>query len=143
MAVLSTLRGVQGISVSVVTADSPDPLTEYLCDEDEEQIPEDWRHKTTTNWLQCTDTAEFSFKLNIDPPYRFDCPALAFVFILDGKDEGPREVCLRSYLKKGHWECIVAGFQMDNPETGERELHPFTFVDLKIKPPKHLHLSLG
>lgn len=130
MAILSSLPG---ITVSVLTADSADPVIEYPCDEEAADVPADQRHKATTKFIQSSPGKKFAFKLNIDPSHKHDklkCPMLAFVFIINGIDEGSGQLYHPMFLDaKGCWEHIVWGWQIKRG--GQTVLIPFKFAVLK------------
>lgn len=128
---MAILTSLPGITVSVLTADSPAPLIEYRCDEDDPSIPAHLRHKTTTNYIQSAPGKEFSFKLNVGPPYLHDCPILAFLFVINGKDEGPYQLCSQDHLDDDDcWEGVVPGWEI-NIGGGRRKLFRFRFGELK------------
>ena len=130
---MAILKALPGITVSVLTADSPDALIEYPCDEDSAYIPQHWRHKSTTNYLQCTPNKTFSFKLTVGPPYTLDCPMLAFIILLDGRDDGPAELCHPGDMIGGRWEYLVPGYELEDQDDqdGKTKLYEFAFTDLK------------
>jgi hypothetical protein len=128
---MAILASLPGITVSILTVDSPEPLTEYPCDdEDDPSIPAHLRHKTTTNNIQSLPNKFFSFKLAVGPPYLHDCPALAFIFIINGADDGPAQLCSPDHLDDDEcWECDVPSWQINI--SGRHKLIRFKFVALK------------
>ena len=127
---MAIIASQPGITVSVLTAGSPEPLTEYRCDEDDTAIPAHLRSKTTTTYIQSSPGEEFSFQLKISPPYKHDCPILAFAFLINGFDDGPYQLCSQDHLDDDDcWEEVVPGWQIN--VGGRLKLFRFKFRELK------------
>jgi hypothetical protein len=129
---MAILASLPGITVSVLVGDSENPLAEYPDDGHKHaHIPALLRHKTTTNYIQSEPSFPFSFKLNVGPPYLHDCPSLAFIFVLNGVDDGPAQLCSTEHMEEvGTFECVVPGWQVVDDE-GRYALRKFRFTELK------------
>ena len=132
---MAILASLPGITVSVLVGDSENPLAEYPDDGHEHaDIPVHLRDKTTTNYIQSEPGVPFSFKLNVGPPYLHDCPSLAFIFVLNGVDDGPAQLCSQEHMEEdGMFECVVPGWQVVDDE-GRYVLRRFRFTELRTSP---------
>jgi hypothetical protein len=132
---MARLPALPGVVAEILPSGSDEPLTEYPDENDKE--PEDisrhLHHLTTTNFIETPEPGTgFRFKLRVEPPYRHNCPMLAFYFVLNGLDDGPGQLCGQDHLEDdGTWECIVPGWEVTDDEG--THLRRFRFTELVVR----------
>ena len=78
---------LEGIEVTICI--DGQPVTEYETDNDEIEhsqplVKLHQANVTVTNYIEAITNKEFSIKVEIRPPYKFDCPTLTFQIMIDG-----------------------------------------------------------
>lgn len=110
---------LEGIEVTICIDGKP--VTEYETDNDEIKhndpvVVIHQANMTVTNYIEATTNKEFTIKIQVQSPYKIDCPRLGFYTTVDG------ELVLSPSMKKQifeqgkhSWSSSILGFAEGTP----------------------------